>query len=206
MTNRSIFDSLTGQLEDFVQNFQGEISATDVEITRYVFEPIVPWIGKPVTQANAIRLLDDCFTKAETKFAEITSRLSLDPWMSLLRRFPRQAGFSDGWGRFVTLALIRYASRDRDTTLGKVKSESQYGVVLPYTEDDILDAFRLAFLARAFDELASLIPSTFLVLLACSITRFSTGIPSDPWRPCRVTRSLVDMLKKYRPADPAFDG
>lgn len=156
MVSRGIFDPFTGKLEDFVCDNQREIGSVEIEIRDLVSEPLVEFAGKSFGQARSIQLIDECFNRAEAAFSDIASRLSLDSWMSVLRRFPSQAGFSGGWEHYVTLGLIRYAASDHDTTMGKVTGEQQYGIALAYTVDDLLDAFRLAFLARALAQIAGM--------------------------------------------------
>ncbi|WP_027360610.1 hypothetical protein [Desulforegula conservatrix] len=154
MASRSIFDPFTGQLEDFVRDNQAEIEAVEIEIGSVVYEPLVKLAGESLGQARSIHCVDECFKRAEATFSDIASRLGLDSWFSLLRRFPRQAGFSEGWEHYATIGLVRYAASDRDTTVSKVTGEQEYSVTLAYTEDDLLDAFRLAFLAKTLTQIA----------------------------------------------------
>jgi len=154
MTRRKVFDPFTAYIEDFVGAQRDQIHATEKEMHSLVFEPLLHSVGSNLSQRLAIELIDKCFSKALNVFSDLANRLSLDPWMSVLRRFPRQSRFSEGWEQYVSLGLIRYSSADRDSTLGSIAGGHQYGVALLYTEDDMLDAFRIAFLGCAIKDLA----------------------------------------------------
>jgi hypothetical protein len=156
MTGRGIFDSFTGQLEDFFHDNQREIRSVEIEIKTLVYESLANCAGKCFGQVRSIQLIDECFNRAQATFSDIASRLSLDAWMSVLRRFPSQTGCSKGWEHYVTLGLIRYSSIDCDMTMDRVSGNQQYGIALAYTTNDLLDAFRLAFLACELTEIAGI--------------------------------------------------
>ncbi|HEX7173775.1 MAG TPA: hypothetical protein VF240_00635, partial [Pyrinomonadaceae bacterium] len=60
------------------------------------------------------------------------------------------------WVIYCTLAVIKYSDWATDSTFGQVNSESQFGVALAYTDDDLFDCFRIANLSSLLDNIVGL--------------------------------------------------
>lgn len=141
-----IFDFFLGLLEKFAWEHHAEIVSLRHEARVEVFQPVKHLAGRRLTKSQAKELLTGpCADAALRRLREICARHSIDFWMSILRRFPREVYGTEGnWIIYCTLAVIKYSDWGSDTTLGQVNSERQFGVALAVTEDDLFDCFRIA--------------------------------------------------------------
>lgn len=62
----------------------------------------------------------------DTQLAAVCARHSADQWLSLVRRIPPSV-FGDAWTVHATLAIVKYSSWEKDSTLGHAVSDKNFG-------------------------------------------------------------------------------
>ncbi len=194
MAKPVIFDSITGILEQIVQENLETIFAIENEMSTLVLAPLNPFIGSTLSRAKATQLLHECFEIAEQTFSDIARQYSLDPWMSLLRRFPPRGYRLLGWEFYITLGLVRYSAGDIDSTTGKQKRERKFEIGLAITLEQVFDAFRL-------DSLANLMARIAVANRWVGKGAQLRPTPEDPT--CYVaSRELVESVEMYESRRP----
>jgi len=93
----SSFDPLRTVLDTFVRRNAAEIEKLGIEVASDVLAPRALQIGRNRKQGQAVELIPECFATTGASFASVASRRSLDPWMSFLRRYPRQPHWPNDW-------------------------------------------------------------------------------------------------------------
>jgi len=155
MAKSIIFDNLTGFLEQIANDHSEKILTLENEMANLVYAPLSSSYGSTIRQTQAYQLLRECFKVAEDTFSNIAGQYGVDPWLSMLRRFPPCNYRVSGWEFYVTIGLLRYSAQNIDSTFGKYKSETQFGIGLMMTMEQVFDAFRLDSLANLMARIAS---------------------------------------------------
>lgn len=112
----------------------------------HVMAPLTDVLGKTVRGNKAQKVLRECFVRGEEQFLNISSRHSLEFWLPAVRDLRGRIHPIDNYEIYLTLGLVKYSNPIGDVcSMGKI--DSSFDVKLDYTNEDLLDAQRIAYLA-----------------------------------------------------------
>jgi hypothetical protein len=136
------FDSITWTFEQHLTNELRE------QIYRDHVKDVDAYLAMCVgaNQEKTLEALLAAMTKLDEDLATVCALHSADQWLSLVRRIPPIV-FEEAWTVHATLAILKHSSWEKDSTLGRVEGNGQYGVALLYTPEDMQHAWRIAVLS-----------------------------------------------------------
>lgn len=145
---KGCYDFLTYYLEEYYRKEQSNIIENSDRLKLEMFAPLVHFKNKNVPKSKSDTLLHACLDRAYKKLQVICAGHSVDFWLSVIRRFPNSVLGNEDWIRYATLAVVKWAEWEKDTTWGSVTGDNQFGLIYPVEDKDILECWYIAILAN----------------------------------------------------------
>lgn len=152
-----MIDSITTTIEKFVNNNFDLLLKKKKEDHLIVHSDFYCVQKKGyIKKSEAESKVNEAMDKASELLASILKSRSIDTWLSIIRRFPNTNLFVESWEFHTTSAVLKFSEKLVDTTYGYVENEELKGMRVNHTEDDFINAFRVAALGSEISHLLSI--------------------------------------------------